>query len=240
MYRQPAALAVLMLPLLMLTLLMLTMSTSAGAQTWTFDPEASLFAVVTHKEGLAAGLAHEHLVVARDYDTSLSQADGAPESFTMEFATNDLLVDDPDLASAWQERLLDLDLIAEPFAKLSEKDRGKIRKSMLGRKQLDAENHPKIRAELTEIRPEDAGGDRGGYVGTLSLTVKGKTASREIEFEWNADTESATETGDPRRIEVTTAFDFTEFGIEPYSAMLGSIRVADTFHVFVVVAIDRA
>lgn len=206
---------------------------TAGAQTWTIDHNASIFAVVTHKEGLAAGLAHEHFIVAAEYEATLRESAGRPESFTIEFATADLLVDDPSQASAWQGPLLELELIGEAFAELSEKDRGKIRKSMLSKKQLDAEAFPEIRATLSEIRP----GETGGYVGRLSLTVKGKSASRDIEFDWPA--ASASSVSDQsgaasRRVEVTTTFDFTDFGIEPYSAMLGSIRVADTFHVLAV------
>jgi len=213
-----------------LSVLLMAWPAWAGAQNWTVDRDASVFAVVTHKEGLAAGLAHEHLVVASDYDVTLGAADDSPQSFRMELSAEHLIVDDPNLASKWQPRLLDLEVIGEPFAELSDKDRGKIQKSMLGKKQLDAESHPEIQSELQQIRTREG----GGYLGTLTLTVKGQTASREIEFDWPAAADG------PIRIEVVTTFTFSELGIEPYSAMLGSIRVADTFHVFVVVSIDRS
>ena len=117
---------------------------SAGAE-WSVDQEASVFAVVTHKEGLAAGLAHEHFVVAKGLEADLrpgglfSSEDETPAAATIELPVERLQVDDPVLASAWQERLLELRLIAEPFAELSDKDRRKIRRSMLGKKQLDSE-----------------------------------------------------------------------------------------------------
>lgn len=214
-------------------------SSSAANAEWTIDHEASVFAVVTHKEGLAAGLAHEHLVVADGFDFLMQPGglftpeDDTPGSAEIELSVDRLQVDDPALASAWQERLLELDLIAEPFAELSEKDRRKIRKSMLGKKQLDAESHPTIRASLQEIRRVEDSQEPSRYVGTLSLTVRGDTASRDMEFELDV--------GDDGRLraELTASFAFSDFGIEPYSAMLGAIRVADSFDVFVVLVASR-
>lgn len=210
---------------------------AVSAAEWTVDRDASLFAVVTHKEGVAAGLAHEHFVVATDFQAVLQEGglfeegSDAPASFRLEVAADSLKVDDPSLASRWQQPLLDRELIGEPFAELSDKDRRKIRSSMLGRTQLDAESHPTIRAELSEIRSAE----EGSYTGTLSLTVRGETASREIEFGLEVDPEAPSEGRKTWRAEVSASFEFGEFGIEPYSAMLGAIRVSKTFHVFAVV-----
>lgn len=204
------------------------------AAAWDLDRKASVFAVVTHKEGLAAGLAHEHFVVANDYEATIDVAGlfsddvESAARFEFEVAVNDLRVDDPEQSARWQERLLQLELLGKPFAELSEKDRKKIRKSMLGKKQLNAALHPQISARLEEIRSD---GD-GSYFGTLHLTVADHSVSKEISFVLDG-----TERG-VLRAEVTATFDFTDFGIKPYSAMLGSIRVANTFHIFVVLVVN--
>ena len=201
---------------------------------WSIDPETSLFAVVTHKEGVAAGLAHEHFIVADDFHVSIRSGglfvdgDDSAGSAEMKLNVEDLLVDDPALASAWQKRLLEQKLIAEPFTELSDKDRQKIRKSMLGEEQLDAESHPTIEASLIEIRPFDDGQAAPRYGGLLSLTVRGETASRNVEFDLEVGEDGSL------RAELAASFDFSNFGIEPYKAMFGAIRVADSFDVFVV------
>ena len=209
---------------------------SVSAADWVVDADASVFAVITHKEGVAAGLAHEHFVVATDFQAVLQEGglfqagSDAPPSFQLELVADRLEVDLPSLASRWQQRLLDQELIGEPFAELSDKDRKKIRTSMLGKKQLDAESHPTIRAELSEIRRDDD----GDYVGVLSLTVRGETASREVAFGLEFDRDEGGQGPGSLRAEASVSFDFGEFGIEPYSAMLGAIRVSETFHVFTV------
>lgn len=206
---------------------------------WTVDPEASVFAVVTHKEGLAAGLAHEHLVVASDFDVAIRPGglwvddDDSAGSAKIDLPVDQLQVDDPALASAWQERLLELKLIAEPFAELSDKDRQKIRKSMLGTTQLDAGSHPTIQASLIEIRPLGDAEDPPRYGGRLSLTVRGETVSRGVKFRLQVGEDGRL------RAELTESFNFSDFGIEPYKAMFGAIRVADSFDVFVVLEANR-
>lgn len=202
----------------------------ADAPSWSVDADGSLFAVVTHKEGLAKGLAHEHFIVATSYDASLvfDRQDERAASFLFEAAVEDLAVDDAELAAAWQDGLLERELIAEPFSELSDKDRRKIRKSMLADDQLDAESHPTISARLHDPEPAE----EGTYLGTLELTVNGRTASRELRFELFED-------GAELKAEATCGFRFSDFGIEPYSAMLGAIKVADSFDVFVRVVARR-
>ena len=58
--------------------------------------------------------------------------------------------------------------------------------------------------------------------------MRDKTASRDVGFRLDFGDD------DQIRTELTASFAFSEFDIEPYSAMLGAIRVADRFDVFVV------
>lgn len=217
----------------------LLMTTVAGAQSssaaagpsleeldgWRVEAPESFFAVVTHKEGVASGLAHEHLIVAQTLEAQLELDLADPDATTarVDLSVADLLVDDPATNVEWQAELLRRELISEAFATLKEKERQKIRRSMLSRKQLDVENHPTICAELDGVVVE---GDRA--TGTLHLEIRGQRVSRELTFAWPSPSADGS-----LRVDVTQSFEFTDFGIKPYSALLGAIRVADTFDVVI-------
>lgn len=206
-------------------------TTTAGVtQTggWTLDEEQSLFAVVTHKEGVASGLAHEHLVVAGDIEMRL-QVDLEQPTKTIaeaEVRVDGLEVDDPALNAQWQSELLERELISEEFASLGDKDRQKIRRSMLSKKQLDAETHPMLRARLDGVSVDAAPVDGGAATATLHLEIRGQSVAREIAFEWPEPDEDGA-----IRVDASQSFTFRDFGIKPYSALLGAIRVADEFDV---------
>lgn len=191
---------------------------------WTLDSDSSLVAVVTHKEGLAAGLAHEHLIAAPLADLATRLDVSEPEAAEVHFAfdVTTLVVDDPDLQQLWQQELLDAGVLTAPFADLKPKDRRKIRQSMLGRKQLDSEAFPEIRALVDAVRMEGA-----EAVARLTLTVKDRPVVREVRIPWPAVADGEL------LISFDAEFSFSEFGIEPYSALLGAIRVADEFDVVV-------
>ena len=197
---------------------------SPPTPTWSIDAESSLVAVVTHKEGLASGLAHEHLVAApleaMDLRFDPSKVEGA--EVTLVFEVDALSVDDADLQKRWQQSLLDADVLGAPFAELSPKDRRKIRQSMLGPKQLDAVAHPKIRIVANDLRADGV-----EATARLVLEVRGQSVQRVLRFPWPL--VSAGEL----RVDFIERFGFSEFGIRPYSALLGAIRVADEFDVVV-------
>lgn len=207
------------------TFIVLSSVTTILAQTddWTLDEEQSFFAVVTHKEGVASGLAHEHLVVARAIamrlEVDLSQP--AETIAEAEISVEGLVVDDPALNARWQSELLERELIAEEFASLGDKDRQKIRRSMLSKKQLDAETHPTLRARLDGVSVDGTEASA-----TLRLEIRGQSVARDLNFEWPELDEDGT-----IRVDVSQSFTFRDFGIKPYSALLGAIRVADEFDV---------
>lgn len=218
-----------LLPALLLTASALSAQAPPGEELRVAEDE-SVFAVVTHKGGFAAGLAHNHLVTASGYEVRLSCAPDAPEmaSFAIELDAEGLVVDDPALQQAWYPRLELAGLLDEPFEEVSDKDRGKIRESMLGKKQLDAESHPKIRASLTGLTPEEgeAGGLQTSWRGELSFEVLGQTVVKPVAaaVAWN----------DGRlEVEAVAAFAFSDFGIKPFSAVLGAVKNRDEFHVYV-------
>jgi len=188
----------------------------------------SIFAVITHKAGFAAGLAHDHLVSADPQAVSLQFDAAAPTRTTMEFvvAAEELTVDDPELRGRWSPRLMELEILEESLGELPEKDRGKIRKAMLGTKQLAAEKFPKIEARIIGVgaaaEPE---GDFFEYQVNLALTVHGKTVTRSVSAGFSVSDGRVT-------IEAFGSFRFTDFEIKPYSALLGAVKNQDDFHVY--------
>jgi len=218
-----------LLPVLFLTASALSAQAPPGEELRVAEGE-SVFAVVTHKGGFAAGLAHNHLIAAGGYAVTLSCAPDAAQtaSFEIELDAAGLVVDDPALQEAWYPRLELAGILDEPFEEVPDKDRSKIRESMLSKKQLDAESHPKIRASLTGLAPEEGevGGLKTSWRGDLSLEVLGKTVVKPVTaaVAWN----------DGRlEVEAVAAFAFSDFGIKPFSAMLGAVKNRDEFHVYV-------
>ena len=190
----------------------------------------SIFAVITHKAGVASGVAHNHMVAAAGYQAKLSFDESAPldAAFEIELESEKLEVDRWDLAQAWYPRLEELGLLDEPFSEVSEKDRGKIRKAMLGKGQLDAAAFPKISASIKSV--QEAATTHGDidfpYAAQLELTIRGKTISKPVAARYQMADGQLT-------VEAVGAFAFTDFGIKPYSALLGAIRNQDQFHAYV-------
>lgn len=218
--------------LALLGVLVLT-GTVARAEEWTIAESESVFAVVTQKAGIAAGLAHDHLVVAEGAKVVLRFDPDRPleARFELDVAASDLVVDDPDLRARWAPRLVELELLPDAGEDLSEKSRAKIARSMLGGSQLDAASHPRIAATIGGIRAKRT--ERAGavfdYEVDLTLEVRGKAVTRPAAARYSLD---AASNGGELLIEALATFQFTDFGIEPYSAMLGAVKNADEFYVY--------
>ncbi len=200
---------------------------SARAEAWRVDEDASLLAVVTHKAGIGARLAHNHLVVARDYTTTLAFDSAAPEAsgFEVLVPVGELVVDDPELQGAHYPRLVALGILEEPFSPLKEKNRQKIRAAMLGEKQLDAGRFPTLEAKVVAVAAKESrqGEEAFTHEVTLELRLRDATARAPMAARY-------TRSGDGLRVEAVGSFRFTELGIEPYSAALGAVRNEDLFH----------
>ena len=209
-------------------LLLLTTAASAQVSDWSLDEEQSFFAVVTHKEGVASGLAHEHLVVATEIEMQL-RADLEEPSETLaevEVRVEGLVVDDPELNAQWQSELLERELISEEFAQLEDKDRQKIRRSMLSKKQLDVEKPSHAPCPARRGLRRRVPKPRQRYMLGASRTERHARSLLHL----------ACNPGDddgPIRVDLAQSFTFRDFGIKPYSALLGAIRVADEFDVVI-------
>ena len=165
-------------------------------------------------------------VDASDYEARLEFDPASPTSTRFEFRAKAeaLLADDPDLQKKWYPRLETLEILSEPFAEVSDKNRAKIRGSMLGKKQLDAERFPEISGSISKV--VDAEDPDFPYLVTITLDVHGQRVQREIRGRFEQ-TENGVD------LEAVGEFRFTDFGIKPFSAFLGAVKNRDNLHLYV-------
>ncbi len=197
------------------------------------DDSRSVFAVVTHKSGFASGMAHNHLISAATYQVELDFDPAAPLQASFELRTNAaaLEVDRGDLQQAWYPRFEALGVLNEAFGDVPDKDRQKIHKSMIGKSQLDAAGFPQIVATVVGVTEKTAtvGKVEFPYQVTLRLEVRGQAVEKPIAGRFEVDGASVT-------IEAVGAFNFSDFGIKPFSAFLGAVKNEDEFHVYLSLA----
>jgi len=212
----------------------------ADPAAWEVDLERSTFAVLTHRAGLASRLAHDHLIVARGAQCELTLDPAAPGDARLACRQAVLALDaDPTAERArLAPRLELLGARSGPLPAVDAGDRAKIRAEMLAPVQLFAERFPEIRAELLALAPRGGGGAESarvalGWNARLRLTLRGQTVetTAPVRFEIADDRVTA---------ELLAELRFTEFGIEPYSGALGTVRNDDLFHLYVELVARRA
>ncbi len=194
------------------------------------DPKPSIFAVVTQKAGFAAGLAHNHFIAADPVNLTISCEADPLSSLKLAFSTKveDLQVDDTTRTQTWTPRVQALAFLEGEFGEVPEKDRNKIRKSMLGKKQLKSDQHPEITAKLVGIKEKASsqGSVAFSHELEMEITITGKTQRKAVAA-------NVALNNDRLQIEAFCALTFSEFGIKPYSAAFGAVANADTFYLLV-------
>ena len=211
---------------------------SPDAAPWTVLPEESVFAVVTEKAGFAARLAHNHLIVASDYNVALDFDPDRPSATAFEFEARvaGLLVDSDEERIEWESAIRALDLVSE-LGTPGEDDRRKIREEMLADGQLDAEEHPTLSARLVAVREEISafGSVEFSHVAEVEVQIRGQSVVKDVSARFQID-----EADENRvNIEVVGQFMFEEFGIEPYSAFMGSVKNKNEFDIYLSVKAVR-
>ncbi len=188
----------------------------------------SVFAVVTHKGGLAARLAHNHLVVAETFaaDLTFSPDDLSATTFRFSAKTLDLSIDDTTRIADLGPRIIELGLV-DGMAKLSDDQREEIRGKMLDKKQLDAEGYPELSVVLGSVMASDTliGPQAFTHQAMIQVTIHGTTVERPVAVRYVVE-------GEILRIEGTGTFHFKDFGIKPFSAFLGSVKVQNEFELY--------
>ena len=179
----------------------------AYAADYEIDAERSELVVRLFKGGVAAAIAHNHVIRAVEYagGAEFDQRDPEAASIWVEAQTASLKADEPET----RERF------GLPKG-ISEKDRRKIQATMLSAKQMDVEEYPTLKFRSTNVEEQSD----GRYQITGDLTIHGET--RSIKFPITVEAENGDLYGS-----VTIDFKQSDFGIEPYSAMFGAVRNRD-------------
>lgn len=179
----------------------------ASAAEYVVDPARSELAVRLYKGGIAAALAHNHVIRATDYfgRASYDPSDPLRGSILVEVRSDSLVADE----AATREKYG----LTKP---LNDKDREKIQSTMQSAVQMDVKKYPTMKFQSTNIEKQSE--DR--YIVTGDLTIHGVT--RSVTF-----AAAVTPENDGMRGRASFKFKQSDFGITPYSAMLGAVRNED-------------
>jgi polyisoprenoid-binding protein YceI len=206
-------------------------SASALAADLQVDAANSVFAVLTRKAGVAAGLAHDHLITAPGAAATLQFDPAQPEATraTLKLEVANLEFDAPGPRSRLAGRLSELGIGPKELPPVSASDRRKVREAGLGEDQLDAAASPALEAELLGLGKAAMANGAFAWTAKLRLTIRGKSVERPLATRFESSDGKVT-------AEAWGEFKFSDFGIEPYSAALGAVRNDDRFFVYVSLA----
>jgi len=204
----------------------------AAPQTWEFilKPDDSVFAVITHKTGVAAKLAHNHLIAARQFNATITANPEQLNSgkFTFQTKVSELEFDRSDLQKKWFPFIRELGWHTEPFSELKDSDRETIREHALADDQMAVNKYPEISAQLETLSdsPSRVGSKSFAKKASVSLKIHGQTVKRDLVANINLQ-------GQELIVEAVGEFKFTEFGIKPYKALMGALGNEDRFNMLV-------
>ena len=179
----------------------------ASPVTYALDPGRTELVAITHPAGLLGGMAHSHLIAARDPTGTVVYDADAPERSRVEVRASSAKLDDDDPALRKKYGL---------EGTLDEGDRRKVGETMRSGSQLDVAHHPDITFVSRSVK---ANGD-----GTLE--VSGTLGIHGVEAPVTLPVKVSTEGGVLRgegKVHITHRM----FGMHPYSAGMGTIRNAD-------------
>jgi polyisoprenoid-binding protein YceI len=186
------------------------------AGNFTIDPGQSALVVQVFKDGVAARLAHDHVVQARAFSGTVAYDPQKPDASTIDVKVEvgSLQADEPATRRKFG-------LEGDPSAK----DRADIEAAMKSDGQLAAPRFPSITFASTSIAKQPD----GRFLVTGRLTIRGVT--QEVKFPAQVTME-----GGLLRGRAQLAFKQSSFGYQPYRAALGAIKNKDE----VVLHIDLA
>jgi polyisoprenoid-binding protein YceI len=197
----------------------------------TLDRAASVFAVVTRKDGVAAAMAHDHFIVAEDFNAiiSIEGDDWSRASAQVEVDAKSLKIDEPAAYQQWLPALKAAGLLAQA-SEVDADDRATIAATMIGDDQLDVATFPKITGRLERFHLDAA--HPGHFTAELTLVIHGKTLTRTAALTVDR---QANGSGKESLLaaSLTLPLKFSDFGIEPFHAFLGAVRNRDDFTLFV-------
>ncbi|MGE0640741.1 MAG: YceI family protein [Thermoanaerobaculia bacterium] len=200
----------------------------ATAERLTIDPAGSVLAILTHKAGFASGAAHDHLVTAPVTALELDFDHANPEATraSLVVPVDSLEIDHFAARRRYRDRMREIGFGPAELAPVADSDRQKVRKAMLGESQLDAAHFPEIRAELLSFARAAEPSGEFDRLARLRITIHGRTIERDLAARYEANVTGVL-------AEAWGELLFSEFGIEPYSAVLGAVKNQDRIHLYV-------
>ncbi|MCB9776982.1 MAG: YceI family protein [Alphaproteobacteria bacterium] len=181
---------------------------AAGPTTYTIDPAKGLLYVQVFKDQstVAAGLSHDHVMQAKGYSGSFTWNPDDPSSCKVDVTVP---VAQLDVDPQWLRDKVGYE------GELSDGDRKSIRKNMLAKDQLNGESFPTI-----SFASKSCAGSGGSVKVQGDMTLRGQTKPVTVTLKVDADGSTLTATG---------AFQArgSDFGLEPFSAMLGALKNRD-------------
>jgi polyisoprenoid-binding protein YceI len=195
-------------------------TTAQAGAVYRVDPARSSLILKVYKSGALAALGHNHVITSRSVDGFIYLADDLAAARADLFVpVAALTVDDAAARTAAGP-----DFATQP----TQQDIEGTRTNMLGPKLLDAEHFSFITAHVTPIHVRTEGTDV-----ELALTVRDKTAHIPIVVTWQRQ-------GEELRVATTFSTDHATLALEPFSALGGSLRVADKIDVAMALTAHRA
>lgn len=167
------------------------------------EKPSTVYVQVFRASGVMSGLAHDHVVRATELRGEITFDPDNPATckVSVTVPVKSLAVDEPALRRKLGYK-----------GELGEDDRADIRESMLAEGQLNAAAHPEITFNADAcVKTGD-----GQYAMAGVLNIRGKGHSVEVPLQVNID-------GKQLRGRGKFQVKHTDFGIEPYSALFGSI-----------------
>lgn len=192
---------------------------AAAEQPLVIDPKASELVVLLFKGGIAATLAHDHVIEATQVRGAARFDPDAPEKCALDVTvqTAGLIADRPALREKYGLK-----------GKLSPGDIRTITRNFRAKDQLWVAKYPTITFRSTKVRYVRDGVLRGEtwkiYTIEGRLTIRGKTRIVSVRARARQTGEGAARVF---RAIGAVKFDQSDFGYRPYSAALGAIRVKD-------------
>ncbi len=184
---------------------------AAGGTPYKVDTGASEIWLFLHADGPLAKVGHTHVITNHDLRGTVWLHPQAEQSgCEVQIPVNSFVVDDPkERASAGAE-------YAEP---LDEAARSGTRDHMLGDKQLNAAQFPSVTLQCRHLTI----GAQGTTV-QLSVMLRDHASQLSVPVKWH-------QQGNTLQAEGELSFTQTSVGLEPYSLLLGALRVSDQIKV---------
>lgn len=194
-------------------------SVSPEPGTYRIDAKSSDIRILVHPAGALSRLGHSHVIAITEFEGMVSlYADDEPSRFELLIPVHALIVDDP---------LLRQEEGGKFSKKVSARNVAGTRKNMLGKRVLNAKEYPQIR--LTGAVRSNDGRE---LLLDLSVELLGRVVEMQVPTTLRFD-------GDALEVSGTFQLSHDALGMRPFSAALGTLRVADVMDVKYRVAAQR-